>query len=99
MKATSTNRAAVVLMVVLFAALLIRPTQVAQAADPRVERAMDFAPIGARGVMASGAAEDSLKACMARIPEVASVGQRMLAEQTCAGEEQTRKVLQSAPKF
>ncbi|MBH0206699.1 MAG: hypothetical protein HP498_12970 [Nitrospira sp.] len=48
---------------------------------------------------ASGAAEDTLKACMARIPGVASAGQRMLAEQTCAGEEETRKAIRSAPKF
>jgi len=49
--------------------------------------------------MASGAAEDTLKACMARIPELASAGQRMLAEQSCAGEEQTRRASGSAPKF
>ncbi|MDH4083696.1 MAG: hypothetical protein OEV99_10075 [Nitrospira sp.] len=49
--------------------------------------------------MASGAAEDTLKTCMARIPRVASAGQRMLAEQSCKGEEDTRKAIQSAPKF
>lgn len=96
MNTTSTKRTAVVLMAALFAALSIWP---AQAADPHVKRAMDFAPIGELGVIASGAAEDTLKACMARIPEGASAGQRLLAEQTCAGEEGARKVIRSAPKF
>jgi hypothetical protein len=51
------------------------------------------------GVIASGAAEDTLKTCLARIPRVASTGQRMLAEQSCAGEETARNAIQSAPKF
>jgi hypothetical protein len=38
-----------------------------------------------------GVAEDTLKACLRRIPEKATVGQRMLAEQTCEGEEAIRK--------
>lgn len=49
--------------------------------------------------IASGAVEDSLKACLARIPEKASVGQRLLAERTCQGEEGTRKTIQDAPQF
>lgn len=49
--------------------------------------------------MAPEAAEDTLNACMARIPELATVGQHMLAEQSCASEEGTRKAIRSAPKF
>ena len=37
--------------------------------------------------MAAGAAEDTLNACMARIPKDASVGQRMIAEQGCMRDE------------
>jgi len=96
---TITKRAAVVSTLVLFALLPIQSTQPVQAADLLVEGVMILAPIGELGVMASGAAEDTLKACMARIPEVASAGQRMLAEQSCAGEEGTRRSIQSAPKF
>lgn len=96
---TITKRAAVVSTLMLFVVLSILSTQPVQAADPLVEGAMVLAPIGELGVMASGAAEDTLKACIARIPEVASAGQRMLAEQSCAGEEGTRKSIQSAPKF
>ena len=35
------------------------------------------------GRAAAGAAGDSLEACMARIPKDGSVGQRMLAEESC----------------
>lgn len=96
---TITKSGVVVLTVGLFAALSIRSTQPVQAADLLVERTMGFAPMAELGVMASGAVEDTLKACMARIPALASAGQRMLAEQSCAGEEETRKASRSAPKF
>jgi hypothetical protein len=69
------------------------------AADPLVEDTMVVAPIGAMDVVASGSVEDTLKACLARIPEIASVGQRMLAEQNCAGEEANRTLTPVAPKF
>jgi hypothetical protein len=37
------------------------------------------------------AGKDTLKACLARIPNTATRGQRMLAEQNCQGDEATRK--------
>lgn len=92
---TMTQCAAVVLMAVLS----IQSSQSAQAADSHVKGAMRFAPIEAFSTIASGAVEDTLQACLARIPEVASAGQRMLAEQSCAAEEETRNAIQSAPKF
>jgi hypothetical protein len=95
-----------VLLVVLLIALSILSTSPAQAADSHVEGTMVLSPIEKLGVpkgelagTASGAAEDTLKACRARIPTLASVGQHMLAEQTCASEEATRKAIRSAPKF
>ncbi|HEX5646296.1 MAG TPA: hypothetical protein VFX56_04950 [Nitrospira sp.] len=96
---TKANRVAVGSMLVLLAVPSIESSLSAQPVDPLGERIMGFAPIAVLGVMASGAAEDTLNACMARIPEVASAGQRMLAEQSCAGEEETRKAIRSAPKF
>jgi len=96
---TMTKGTAVVLMAVLFAVLSIQSSQSAQAADSHVKGAMRFAPIEVLGAIASGAVEDTLQACLARIPEVASAGQRMLAEQSCAAEEETRSTIQSAPKF
>lgn len=106
MKTVTTIHNGVVLLVVLLIALSILSTPPAQAADSHVEGTMVLAPIeelgvpiGELAVMASGAAEDTLKACKARIPKLASVGQHMLAEQSCAGEEAARKAIRSAPKF
>ncbi len=105
--AITTKGAALVWMVVLLAALAkcTIPSS-AQAEDSHVEGTMIIPPIkelavpkGEVAVMASGAAEDTLKACMARIPALASVGQHMLAEQSCVGEEEARKAIRLAPKF
>ncbi len=41
--------------------------------------------------IATGAAEDSLNDCMARIPKDASSGQRMLAEQSCHRDQAARR--------
>lgn len=95
-----------VMLVVLLIALSTLSTSPAQAEDSHVKGTMVFTPIeelgvptGELAVKAPGAAEDTLRACMARIPALASAGQRMLAEQSCAGEEELRKTLRSAPKF
>jgi|SRR5687767_11174392 hypothetical protein len=45
--------------------------------------------------IAAGAVEDTLKACMARIPQDSSIGQRMMAEQGCWRDESDRKPSQS----
>jgi len=47
--------------------------------------------------IAAGAVEDTLKACMARIPKDASIGQRMIAEQSCGRDESDRKPFQATP--
>ena len=106
MKATTTKGAAV-WMVVLLIALLSQATPPAHAEDSHVKGTMILPPTeeyavpigGERAVMASEAAEDTLNACKARIPELASVGQHLMAEQSCVGAEQTRKAIQSAPTF
>ncbi|MEQ1794674.1 MAG: hypothetical protein ABL970_10825, partial [Nitrospira sp.] len=41
--------------------------------------------------VASGAVEDSLNACMARIPKDASAGQKMLAEESCRRDQANRR--------
>ena len=96
---TITKSRVVILTAVLFAALPIGLTLPVQAADLLVQRTTGFAPMAELDVKASGAAEDTLKACITRIPVFASAGQRMLAEQSCAGEEEVRKTLRSALKF
>jgi hypothetical protein len=46
---------------------------------------------GDRGSIAAGSVEDSLSACMSRIPSDASEGQRMLAEKSCERDQANRK--------
>ena len=45
--------------------------------------------------IASGASEDSLQACLTRIPKDATVGQRLIAEQSCRRDEGERKPFQA----
>lgn len=51
---------------------------------------------GASITVAVGSVEDSLKACLARIPKGATAGQRMLAEQSCKRDENERKPFQAS---
>lgn len=50
-----------------------------------------------QGRPASGTSGDSLQACMSRIPADASAGQRMMAEQSCQRDQESRKGILSAP--
>jgi hypothetical protein len=87
------RRAVFVLSLMLIASF---PALSAQAADQSSGGAIILAPLG---VVAPSAIEDTLKACLARIPKDASAGQRMLAERSCQQDEGTRKMVQAAPKF
>ncbi|MCE3221944.1 MAG: exported protein of unknown function [Nitrospira sp.] len=48
-------------------------------------------------VVASGAVEDTLTVCMARIPQVSTPGQRLIAEQSCQRDESGRASMQAVP--
>jgi hypothetical protein len=67
----------------------------AQAADKHLKVAAT--PESGLGITASGAVEDTLKTCMGRIPKDASAGQRMMAEQGCGRDQETRKSLDAVP--
>ncbi len=54
-------------------------------------------PVQATNTAAAGAVEDSLKACLARIPKEATVGQRMIAEQSCQRDETGRRAIDAVP--
>jgi hypothetical protein len=69
------------------------------AEEAHVKGTMILPPTDKESEVASGAVEDTLKACLARIPAKASVGQRMLAERTCQGEEEIRKTNHGPPQF
>jgi hypothetical protein len=45
--------------------------------------------------IAAGASEDSLRACLARIPNGATTGQRLMAEQSCRRDDGDRKPFQA----
>jgi hypothetical protein len=46
---------------------------------------------------ASGTADDTLQACLARIPSGASAGQRMIAEESCKRDDAARKAIEVVP--
>ena len=83
---------------VCFAFLPAGPAASSDATD-QVHGAMLLTPGTTSDAAAAGAVSDTLKACLARIPNVATSGQRMLAEQNCKGEDATRKAITLAPKF
>jgi hypothetical protein len=95
MKTTLRSNGMFCAVLLLFAALW--GTVSAQAADPPpVTRALGSdTTIESR--IAAGAVEDTLKACMARIPKDASLGQRMIAEQSCGRDESDRKPFLAVP--
>ena len=51
--------------------------------DQQLKGAVIIPPKDRFGDVSPGAAEDTLKACLARIPEQPTVGQHMMAEMTC----------------
>jgi hypothetical protein len=69
------------------------------AEEGQVTGAMILTPTHKLEDVASGAVEDTLKACLARIPDMMSEGQRLLAEQTCRSQEVLRKTNQGPPQF
>ena len=69
----------------------------AQAADPLSVTRAPGSDTAIESRIAAGAVEDTLKACMARIPKDASIGQRMIAEQSCGRDERDRKPFQAVP--
>ena len=55
-----------------------------------VQGAMIMAPVSELGGVATNASNDTVAACLARIPFDTTVEQRLLAETTCAQEEAAR---------
>lgn len=69
----------------------------AQAADPPSVTRTPRSDTAIESRIAAGAVEDTLKACMARIPKDASIGQRMIGEESCGRDERDRKPFQAVP--
>jgi hypothetical protein len=62
-----------------------KPGPPTPAAAPSVTKASGL------GTVAAGSPEDTLQACLARIPADATPGQRLLAEQTCRRDQAERR--------
>lgn len=86
-----------ILMVGALVLLAWLPAVLSHAADQASGGTMAAASTTGLAVVASGAVEDTLKACLARIPSDATLGQRMFAEQSCERDETTRKSIQAVP--
>ena len=71
----------------------------ANAAEPPMKETTHRAPPTDLNTVAANSVDDTLKACLARIPKVATAGQHLLAEQSCRGEERTRQEMQASPRF
>jgi hypothetical protein len=69
----------------------------AQAAGKPVPAAAVVAPESGLSITASGAVEDNLKHCLKRIPKDSSAGQRMMAEQGCGRDQESRKSIDAVP--
>lgn len=95
MKTTLLSKRMSCAVIFLFAALWVSVS--AQATDsPQATRAPG-SDTASESRIEAGAVEDTLKACMARIPKNASIGQRMLAEQSCGRDESDRKPFLAVP--
>ena len=82
-------------VLLLFAASLVSVSTQAAESRPVTRAPGSITTIEPR--IADGAVEDTLKACMARIPKDASIGQRMIAEQGCGRDESDRKPFLAVP--
>jgi hypothetical protein len=69
------------------------------AAEQPVKETTHRAATTAFDTVAANSVDDTLKDCLARIPEVATPGQRLLAEQNCRGEERMRHEMQVTPSI
>jgi len=89
MKTTLHSKRMFCAVLLLFAASLV--AVLAQAADSPPATRAHGSDTTTEPRIAAGAVEDTLKACMARIPKDASIGQRMIAEQSCGRDDRDRK--------
>ena len=93
---TIINRVFFVSLLMLIASWSIA---VVHAAESPMKETTHRAPPADINTMSANSVDDTLKACLARIPEVATTGQRLLAEQNCRGEERARQETQATPRF
>ncbi|MBI5777482.1 MAG: hypothetical protein HY444_08835 [Nitrospirae bacterium] len=94
------NTHLVVTRIIVIAALALIPWIAASSADAAEKAPKASAPptqSEGRSSVASGAVEDSRRACLARIPKDATAGQRMIAEASCKRDQESRQSIEDAP--
>lgn len=90
----------VITRIVLMAVLALIPWIAAPSAEAAGKAPKASAPptqSDGRSSVASGAAEDSQQACLARIPKDATAGQRMIAEHSCKRDQTSRQSFEDSP--
>ena len=90
----------VITRTIFIALLALIPWIAAPSADATGKASKASAPptqSEGRGIVASGAVEDTRQACLARIPKDATSGQRMIAEHSCKRDQESRQSIQDAP--
>ena len=95
MKTTLLSNRMFCVVLLLFAVSLVAVS--AQAADSPPATRAPGSHTTIEPEIAAGAVEDTWKACMARIPKDTSIGQRMIAEQSCGRDERDRKPFLAVP--
>src|SRR5690348_8484316 len=95
MKTTLLNKWMFRAVLLLFVASWVSVS--AQAADSLPATRAPGSDIVGEPRIAAGAIEDTLKACMARMTKDATIGQRMIAEQSCGRDERDRKPFLAVP--
>jgi len=86
-----------ILRTIIAGAFLILPLTFGPSANAAAKASKTTATPG--NTIAAGASEDSLKSCLSRIPKDATVGQRMIAEQSCQRDEGERKPFQATGNY
>jgi hypothetical protein len=83
---------------ILIASLLLSMEEIARATQPVDQPlAATSEALSTESDAASGAVEDTLKSCITRIPKDASIGQRMIAVESCQRDDVDRKPIQAVP--
>ena len=95
-KSTIINRVFLMSLLMFTASWLI---PLAHAAEQSTKETMHRAPTVDLNTVAANSVQDTLKACLTRIPDDATIGQRLLAEQNCRGEERARQEAEVTPRF
>ena len=88
--------------IIIIGASLILPVifgSSAEAASKAPEKTATAVTTTQGKAIAAGASEDSLKSCLSRIPQNATAGQRMIAEQSCQRDEGERKPFQATGNY